>query len=253
MGNYRSSKFFKHLKQTVDTRDTLAGKLFDTFIEAMIILSLVSFSIETLPHLDPEIRAYLKIFNLFVIVVFTIEYLMRIFVSGRKLKYIFSFFGLVDLVAILPFYLQTGLDLRSVRSFRLLRLLRLIKLLRYNSAVYRLRMAFKSIREELLIFISFTLILIFIASVGIYYFERNAQPEVFSSIFESMWFAIVSLTTVGYGDITPITTGGRIFTSFILFLGLGIVAVPTGLFASALTRQKSRKKMEEEEKKADTE
>ena len=127
------------------------------------------------------------------------------------------------------------------------------KLLRYNSAVYRLRMAFKAIREELLIFLSFTLILLFLSSVGIYYFEHAEQPEMFSSIFESMWFAVVSLTTVGYGDITPVTIGGRVFTSFILFLGLGIVAVPTGLFAAALTRQKSIKKMEEKEKKTDSE
>lgn len=242
MAGYRSSQKFKKLKRTVESTDTKAGKRFDLFIETVIILSLISFSIETLPSIDERLLYLLHIFDVFSVIVFTIEYLLRIFVADNKIKYIFSFFGIVDLIAILPFYLALGIDLRSVRSLRMLRLLRLIKLLRYNSAVTHLLQSVKSIREELIIFFAFTLVLIFLCSVGIYYFEHDAQPKVFTSIFHSMWFAVTSLTTVGYGDMIPITNGGKIFSSFMVIIGLGIVAVPAGLFASALTKQRKKEK-----------
>lgn len=242
MAGYRKSPTFLKLKQTIEDNDTKGGKRFDFIIETFIILSLISFSIETIPRVNPRLLYFLNIFNITSIVVFTVEYLMRIFVADRKIKYIFSFFGIIDLVAILPFFLQLGIDLRSIRSFRVLRLIRLIKLMRYNSAVTRLRLSIRSIREELIIFFAFTLILIFLCSVGIYYFEHDAQPEIFTSIFHSMWFAVTSLTTVGYGDMVPVTTGGRIFSSVMVVIGLGIVAVPAGLFASALTKQRTRNK-----------
>ncbi len=240
MAGYRKSPTFLKLKQTIEDNDTKGGKRFDFIIETFIILSLISFSIETIPRVNPRLLYFLNIFNITSIVVFTVEYLMRIFVADRKLKYIFSFFGIIDLVAILPFFLQLGIDLRSIRSFRILRLIRLIKLMRYNSAVTHLRLSIRSIREELIIFFAFTLILIFLCSVGIYYFEHDAQPEIFTSVFHSMWFAVTSLTTVGYGDMVPVTTGGRIFSSVMVVIGLGIVAVPAGLFASALTKQRTR-------------
>ena len=92
------------------------------------------------------------------------------------------------------------------------------------------------IKEELIVFLIATLFLLYVSSVGIYYFENPAQPDKFSSVFHSMWWSVATLTTVGYGDVYPITVGGKIFTFFILILGLGIIAVPTGLFASALTK-----------------
>lgn len=150
------------------------------------------------------------------------------------MKYIFSFYGIIDLVSILPFYLTVSLDLRSLRAFRLLRLLRLFKAVRYMKAVERYKNAVYSIRSELLIFISATIFLIYLSSIGIYYFENTAQPEVFSSVFDCMWWSVATLTTVGYGDVYPITLGGRIFTFFILMIGLSVVAVPAGLFATAL-------------------
>ena len=111
----------------------------------------------------------------------------------------------------------------------------MLKLFRYNKAIKRFNLAFKSIKEELIVFLFTTLFLLYIASVGMYYFENAAQPEKFSSILHSMWWAVATLTTVGYGDIYPITVGGKIFTFIILMLGLGIVAVPAGLIASALS------------------
>lgn len=128
------------------------------------------------------------------------------------------------------------MDLRSLRILRMLRLFRLLKLARYNSAMQRFSNAFFIAKEELVLFGVVTVMLLYLSAVGIYYFENEAQPEQFKSIFHSFWWAIATLTTVGYGDVFPVTVGGRIFTFFILMIGLGIVAVPAGLLASALTK-----------------
>lgn len=227
------------LKKVVEENETREGRWFDLSIQALIILSLISFSIETLPDLDPEFRKFLQVFEIVSVVVFTVEYLLRLYVAGKKLNFIFSFYGIIDLFAILPFYLTFGIDLRSIRIFRLFRLFRVFKIIRYSKAIQHFVRAFLSIKEELVLFLILSMFLLFFSSVGIYYFENPAQPEVFASVFHSLWWAVATLTTVGYGDIYPITVGGKIFTSLMLFIGLGIVAVPTGLIASALTKTKN--------------
>ena len=181
-------------------------------------------------------RAVLRVFEIVSIAIFTLEYLLRLVVSDSKLKFIFSFYGLIDLLAILPFYLSTGIDLRSIRVFRLLRLFRIFKALRYSNAIRRFRLAFGAIKEELVVFIVATGLVLYVSAVGIYYFENEVQPEQFSSVFDCLWWAVATLTTVGYGDVFPITVGGKIFTFVMLIMGLGIVAVPTGLIASSLTK-----------------
>ena len=177
----------------------------------------------------------LNTFELVSVIIFSLEYLIRIYTSDKKLKFIFSFYGIIDLLAILPFYLSFGFDLRSARILRFLRLFRIIKLVRYNKAISRFSIAFRMIKEELTMFSVVSLILIYISAVGIYYFENAVQPEAFSSIFSSLWWSVVTLTTVGYGDAVPITIGGRIFTFIILMIGLGIIAIPSGMISSALT------------------
>ncbi|MCM8529665.1 MAG: potassium channel family protein [Lentisphaeraceae bacterium] len=107
---------------------------------------------------------------------------------------------------------------------------------RYNKAIRHFKNAFLDVKEELVLFSVVIVMLIYLASVGIYYFERDAQPEAFQSIIHSMWWSLVTLTTVGYGDVYPITLGGRIFTFFVLMIGMSIVAIPAGLFASALSK-----------------
>jgi voltage-gated potassium channel len=129
-----------------------------------------------------------------------------------------------------------GIDLRAVRALRLLRLLRILKLARYSSAIGRFQRAVALAREELVVFLGIAVMLIYLSAVGIYYFEHEAQPDLFASVFHSLWWAVVTLTTVGYGDAFPVTLGGRMFTFAVLMAGLGIVAVPTGLLASALSR-----------------
>ena len=223
------------LKRIIEETDTTAGKVFDLFIQSLIIFSLLCFTIETLPDLSENSRYILRVSEIITVAIFTIEYFLRILVADRKLKFIFSFFGLIDLLAILPFYVASGIDLRSIRVFRLFRLFRAFKLFRYSKALRRLKGAFIEIKEELILFFIATGFLLYIASVGIYYFENSVQPEQFNSIFHCLWWAVITLTSVGYGDVYPITVGGKIFTSIIALIGIGVVAVPTGLLASALT------------------
>ncbi len=224
------------IKSIVEYNDNKLSKSFAFFIQFLIVLSVITFSVETLPNLKPQTKAILNSIEVFCVVVFTLEYLARIFVSDRKLKFIFSFFGLIDLFAILPFYLSFGLDLRSLRVLRMFRLFRLLKLVRYNRAMRHFAKAMLLAKEQIILFMGVTLVLIYFAAIGIYYFENEAQPEHFSSIFDSLWWSIVTLTTVGYGDVYPITVGGRVFTFFILLIGLGIVAIPTGIISSSLTK-----------------
>jgi voltage-gated potassium channel len=224
------------IKQIIENSDTKVGKAFDLLIQAMIVLSLVSFSMETLPSLSSEVKNILRRIEVLTVAIFTVEYISRVMVATKKRAFIFSFFGIIDLFAILPFYLSTGFDLRSLRSFRLLRLVHILKLARYSAAVKRFHRAFIIAKEELSLFLFVALITLYLAGVGIYYFENPAQPEDFSSIFHSLWWAVATLTTVGYGDIYPITVGGKCFTFFILIVGLGIVSVPAGLVASALSK-----------------
>lgn len=232
------------LRVILEGTDSTASRIFDLFIQFLIILSLVCFCIETMPNLDQSIPPVLRIIEVITIIVFTIEYILRVVVADNKIKFIFSFYGIIDLMAILPFFVSRTIDLRSLRAFRLFRLLRVLKVVRYNRALKTLGRAFQQIKEELVLFIFATLLLLFVSAVGIYYFENPAQPDVYQSVFHSLWWAVATLTTVGYGDIYPVTVGGKIFTFVMLLIGLGIVAVPTGLIASSLT-----KVMQEEKKR----
>lgn len=223
-----------NLKVIIEGTDTKAGRIFDYSIQALIIYSLITFSISTLPDLSEKVISFLFVSQVITVTIFTLEYLLRIYVSDKKLSYIFSFYGLIDLLAILPFYISAAIDLRAIRVVRLFRIFRLLKIARYSRAIQKYRIALKDIKEELTIFLSATMFLIYLAAVGIYFFENSAQPEAFKSVFHSLWWAVATLTTVGYGDVYPITLGGKLFTFIILMIGLSVVAIPAGLFASAL-------------------
>lgn len=226
-------------KETILDRPLATGA-----IAALIIYSTICFCLETLPDLKPTTRTFLYYSEIVVVMAFTAEYLYRIYAAPNRLRFIFSFYGLVDLLAILPFYLALALDLRALRLLRFMRLLRLLKLARYHGAIHRIARALWIAKEELIIFAVATLIFIFLSAVGIYYFERSAQPEVYKSIFDSLWWAVTSLTTVGYGDMYPVTVGGRIFSFIILMLGLGLVAAPAGIMASALSAIRRKEERE---------
>ena len=224
------------LKQILEEDDTKGGRIFDLFIQALIVLSIITFSMDTMPNNSTKMSATLAIIEVVCVIIFSIEYVLRLIVSTHKLKFIFSFYGLIDLVAVLPFYLSFGIDFRSIRAFRLLRLFRVFKLVRYSKSAGRFKKAILIAKEDMILFLCLTAILLFIASAGIYYFENAAQPEKYSSIFDSMWWATCTLTTVGYGDVYPITMGGKIFTGAILMISLGIISIPAGLIASAFNK-----------------
>lgn len=236
----------ERIRKIIEDNTTPEGKFFDYFIQILIILSLVAFSIETLPNVSKSTIEILKIFEIICVSIFSIEYLLRIYVAEKPWKYIFSFYGIIDFLAILPFYLQTTADLRSIRAFRIFRIFRALKLIRYNKALNRFHVAAKIVKEEVVLFLIIATIFMYISSAGIYFFEHNAQPEIFASVFHSGWWAVVTLTTVGYGDAYPITVGGKVFTFFILLIGVGIVTIPAGLVATALMRARE---IEDEETK----
>ncbi len=223
--------------------DTKHGRRFDIFIQVLILLSITSFSLETLPEIDEEFSGYLNVFETISVIIFSIEYLLRLILTKSSIRYMFSFFGVIDLIAILPFYLSTGIDLRSIRLFRMLRLFKILKFAKYNKAISNMTTALNNIKKELLVFFIVTLCLLYVSAVGIYYFENPSQPEQFKSVFHSLWWSVTTLTTVGYGDMYPITVGGKIFSAIIIFIGLGVVAVPTGLLASALTKSINKKQI----------
>ena len=205
-------------------------------IELLVVANLIALAFETLPNLSPFWHQVLWGLEVFCAAVYTVEYGVRLYLARPRWKYVTSFYGLIDLLAILPFYLMVAFNLQAVRAFRLLRLLRLFKLVRYTNAVQRFRRAFAIARDDLVLFGVSALIVLYLAAIGVYHFEHEAQPERFTSVFDSLWWAVATLTTVGYGDIYPITPGGRLFTFFVLVLGLGFVAVPSGLLAAALSR-----------------
>lgn len=216
----------------------------ELFIQILILFSVACFTLETQPNLDKHTLEFLYYAEVVIVFIFTLEYIVRIYIAKNKLKYVFSFYGMIDLLSILPFYLAWFVDLRTLKILRFIRIIRILKLARYSKALVRITSAFIAIKEELVVFLLASMVMIYLSSVGIYYFEHDAQPEAFKSIFECLWWSVITLTTVGYGDIYPVTMGGRLFTFVILMVGLGLVSVPTALIASSLTalREKNNSK-----------
>jgi voltage-gated potassium channel len=241
----------KHVRTALDGRHPGLGHRVELFLHALILYSALSMGIETLPHLPGWAATALSVSEIVVVAVFTTEYVLRLLTSPAPGAYARSFFGIVDLLAIAPFYIGlifigAGIDLRAVRALRLVRLARLLKLARYTSAIDRLAAAWHVVKEEVIVFGMVAMIVLYVCALVIFQFEHDAQPEAFGSIFDAMWWAAVTLTTVGYGDIYPVTAVGRIFTVLMLFVALGIIAIPTGLVASALSAIRAKEAAAEE-------
>jgi voltage-gated potassium channel len=229
------------------SRENPVSRAFDNTIMGLIAFSIILITLETVP----EFQRYHTLFHAcesVIVAIFTMEYGIRLMAARRMRDYMLSPSGIIDLLAIVPYFMSFGVvDMQVLRIFRLFRVLRILKLARYTKAMHRLNKAFVEIREELAVFMMATFFLIYMASAGIYHFEHHVQPEKFKSIFHSMWWAIATVTTVGYGDIVPITAGGKILTFFVLLLGLGIISIPSALIASAMIdeRAATRKKQQE--------
>ena len=236
------------------------SKVFDIFISCLIITNILAVILGTVKRIEPPLHRFFEIFELISVIIFTIEYVIRIWtcvesskyknaVSGR-IKYTFSFMAFIDLLAILPFYLPfvRGIDLRFVRVLRLLRFFRLFKLGRYSKALITIQEVLKSKREELTISLVLVSILLVFSSSIMYYAENRVQPEAFSSIPATFWWAVATLTNVGYGDIYPITTLGKIFGGFIALLGIGMFALLTGILGAGFVERIQKDKKSEKVK-----
>lgn len=225
-----------------------ASRAFDLSIVILIIINVILVIADTFT-IPNNVQAVFSIVETVSVVIFTIEYILRLWTSDllfpnsgkvkARLKYIFSFMALVDLFAILPFYIPflIPIDLRVLRMLRILRLLRVFKVNRYTHALSAIGGVFKRKKSQLLSSIFVVILLMIIASVLMYSVENEAQPETFSNAFSSLWWAVATLTTVGYGDIYPITIAGKILSGIIALLGIGLVAVPSGIISAGFIEQ----------------
>lgn len=224
-------------------KNGLVEKIIDIFIIALIILNVIAVICEPSTQ-DPLTLMLLRRFEIISVIIFTCEYLLRIWVADLsnktknkwlvRLLFIVSPMALIDLLAILPFYipLLISVDLRILRMLRIFRLLRIFKANRYTSALTNVFRVIKGKAEQLVSSLFVVLVLMTIASVMMFNIENASQPDKFVSVFDAMWWSVATLTTVGYGDIYPITTVGKLLAAIIAILGIGIVAIPTGIIAS---------------------
>ena len=230
------------ISDMVQHTDTRAGRAFDYTMLFLVALSVVLLFVEGTPDLSFAATNMLGRFQTIIIVLFTMEYVLRVATAPKKTNYVFSFYGIVDLLSIAPSYfsLWTGAgmdaDFAVVRAFRFLRIFRIMKIGRYNKAFNRFGKAFSTAREELLVFLIVVSMLVCITGVAVYHFENAAQPEKFRSVFDGLWWAVATLTTVGLEDTNPVTVWGKLFSSIVVLCGLGVVAAPSGIIAAALTK-----------------
>jgi len=224
--------------------DTKEGKLFDIILLFMIIASVVSVMLETVPSLDENLRYFVHNIEWIFTIFFTIEYGLRIYCVYKPKKYILSFFGIIDLLAILPSYLSLIFfgtqSLVVIRALRLLRIFRIFKMLSFLNHGHVLLAALRASRPKILIFLTFLLIFVSIMGSIIYLIEGGNPDSGFDSIPRSVYWAIVTMTTVGYGDIHPRTEFGQFFAALIMICGYAIIAVPTGIVSSELTKDEMK-------------
>jgi voltage-gated potassium channel len=237
-------------------------RLDDYFISGLILLNVVAIILESFDSIYYNFREGFIIFELISVIFFTIEYFLRIWVSDLRFnylppfkarqKYIFSGMGLIDLFAILPFYIPFFVQLPSqdARALRLLRLFRIFKLTHYSKPFQLIGKVISYKKKELLITIIFTLIIMLLTSSIMFEIEHRAQPDKFENIFGAFWWAVTTLTTIGYGDVVPISDLGKILASITAIFGVGLVAIPTGIISAGFlqvigeekkNRQKNRK------------
>lgn len=240
-----------------DTEHDPLSIAIDVVLISLICISVVGIVLESIVGLYTRYRPIFDTIEWLTICVFSVEYVLRVWASveqpryqsltggllKKRLRYMLSPVAIIDLVSIMPFYLATfglvgGSDLRFLRA---LRLLRILKLTRYSAAFDTLGVVFRENLRSFTAALFVLIVVMLIAATGMYYFERAAQPEAFSSIPASMWWAFATLTTVGYGDITPITPAGKMFGALISVVGIAMVALPTGILASAFTEQLRRR------------
>ncbi len=249
----QDEKRYRHVRrrtyeilETAEPEDRVSRAV-DAFILGLILLNVLAIVVETLEVFHARYELWFTGFELFSVGFFTVEYLLRIWsctinpaytgASGRA-RFARTPLAIIDLLAFLPFYLSLGaVDLRFLRLLRIFRIFRLAKLYRYLTALRTFHRVLLAKKEELLVTLLILFVLLVFSSTLVYYAEHEAQPEAFSSIPAAMWWGIATLTTVGYGDIYPVTPMGRTIASFITVLGIGMFALPTGILGSGFIEE----------------
>ena len=231
-----------------DDENGLASGIFDGVIIALIIVNVITIIADTFT-LPAWVQRVSYCIELVSISIFTIEYILRVWTSdlirkdlspfAARMRYVFSFMAIIDLLAILPFFLPFvfPIDLRVLRMLRIIRLFRVFKMNRYTHALSTIGGVFKRKKSQLLLSIFIVLLLMIIAAVLMYNVENAAQPDAFANAFDALWWAVATLTTVGYGDIYPVTALGKMLSGVIAFLGIGLVAVPSGIISAGFMEQ----------------
>ena len=256
MAKNTKQKILKTLDKA-EGSDSLS-RAFDRFIMVLILLNVAAVIVETVESIHSRYVLFFEYFEIFSVVIFSIEYLIRLWACTAiekyrhpiwgRMRYMVSVEAIIDLLAIVPFYLPIVLDNadgRILRVLRLFRLFRLFKLGRYSTAFGMITTVVKKRREELVVTLTLVLVLLIFASSLMYYVEHEAQPDNFPSIPATMWWGVATLTTVGYGDVYPITALGKVLGAVIAILGVGVFALPAGIIAAGFESEisnKSRKK-----------
>jgi voltage-gated potassium channel len=246
---YHSTKKKVHILLHPELGNTKWDRILNAFIIILIILNVTAVMLETVPSIHEPYAEFFHVFDLVSVIIFTIEYVLRVWSSNHDPRYSHSFHGrlrymlstdaLIDLLAILPFYVHifVGFDLRVIRIFRLLRFLRLFRLTAYMRSAQMVKNVFTTRANELKLSLVLILFFITIASCLLYFAEHNAQPKVFSSIPATFWWAVVTATSVGYGDMVPITAFGKTLSGMISLLGLAVFALPAGIITAGFLEE----------------
>jgi len=232
------------------------NKCFEIFIISLIVLSIIEIILESYESVSFKYQSQLRFFEFLAITVFSIEYLLRLWTADLKypsegkvssrFKFVTSVMGIIDLLALLPFFLPLifKFDLRFIRILRVFRLFRIFKLNRYSKAFNLLGSICREKKNEIFVTLFINAILILIASTIMYNLENEIQPDKFPNIVETFWWAIATLTTVGYGDVFPVTSLGKIMSGIIATLGIGLVALPTGIISAGFVEKIQESKKE---------
>lgn len=237
----KQSSWKNRLHEIIYEADTNEGKFFDIVLLIAIIISILFVMLESVESIDKKYHDFLHNGEWVITILFTIEYVLRIISIKKPFKYIFSFFGIIDFLSIIPKYLSLFLigthSLVALRALRLLRVFRILKLARYVGASNRLMLALRASRSKIAVFLFFVLIVCIILGTVMYMVEGAENG--FINIPKSIYWAIVTLTTVGFGDIAPQTPLGQLISSIIMILGYSIIAIPTGIVSSEMTKNPS--------------
>ncbi|MGB1308542.1 MAG: ion transporter [Oceanihabitans sp.] len=242
MSKYSHNKWRLKLQEIIYEADTPAGKLFDVVLLFTIIASIILVMLESVNSIDTRFHDFLNISEWIITILFTIEYIARIYTVKNPLKYVTSFYGIIDLLSTIPKYISLvfgGIHaLAALRALRLLRVFRILKLARYLGASNNLVAAIKASRTKISVFLFAVIIISIILGTIMYLIE--GEENGFTNIPKSVYWCIVTLTTVGYGDIAPQTPIGQFIASIVMILGYGIIAVPTGIVTSELTKKSEK-------------